>query len=638
MPREIDSASRASPNAIPVYMQLSRGIVGKSVNIVRRRESSRMGFCRPCRRARAYDSCNEVNVNPAAVACISCRGRRKPIGAHADRLALWCSKCTAQEERCMQLCRSCLTRKCEHCSTFIGDEAGCTSHTCSHGSCQQHFYVCALCRPLRFAAARLQCTACWHARGQTCIVCNQQRARNDNEFYRACRPCFAKRRCDGCNAMALAISPRICFACGEATALWCTSCCTDLELQSCLCKSCFARESASCGYCWNLLGACDSAWHPCSVDGCTRYSFHCGACVEAAAPEKLRCRTCWNRAGGMCIACGKAKAQNARQYMHRCRPCVAAVPADAHFRLVRSESVAYIEQISQQQVWSGDDPALQLLLLPDSSSPLPLYGGTPDYLSPFHCHLCLQPLLPSQLECHLREAHNLRTVQAYRQHVCRRAIAAWPEAVMPQLLRCRLAAFKDELSNCTFSLLPCAVCARQKRACKLRVVQLPPPTSAHPPTWLPWDCSSWQSHRETWYNQVHELLNIENYLMRFFLIQDRLEDARRDILAFEDPAHVVPGAQQFTSLSQAQAWHARVKSYVDNLRATLTADSVAAPGSNGARWLLYPQSIVHTHAENGTITCRLCRRCYDAFRTTHGKLAKPAATMPSEARANGLWR
>ena len=41
MPREIDSASHASPNATPVYMQLSRGIVGKSVNIVRRRESSR---------------------------------------------------------------------------------------------------------------------------------------------------------------------------------------------------------------------------------------------------------------------------------------------------------------------------------------------------------------------------------------------------------------------------------------------------------------------------------------------------------------------------------------------------------------------------------------------------------------------
>ena len=64
--------------------------------------------------------------------------------------------------------------------------------------------------------------------------------------------------------------------------------------------------------------------------------------------------------------------------MHRCQRCIAAVTADVHFRLVRSESEAYIEQTSQQQQWSGDDPALQLLLLPDSTSPLPLYGDTPD--------------------------------------------------------------------------------------------------------------------------------------------------------------------------------------------------------------------------------------------------------------------
>ena len=88
-------------------------------------------------------------------------------------------------------------------------------------------------------------------------------------------------------------------------AMWCTSCSTDVQLRSDVCTSCFTRESASCSYCWGLLGDCDSAWHPCSVDGCTRYSFHCGACVEVAAPYKLPCRTCWNRAGGMCIECGK---------------------------------------------------------------------------------------------------------------------------------------------------------------------------------------------------------------------------------------------------------------------------------------------------------------------------------------------
>ena len=75
-----------------------------------------------------------------------------------------------------------------------------------------------------------------------------------------------------------------------------------------------------------------------------------------------------------------------------------------------------------------------------------------------------------------------------------------------------------------------------------------------------------------------------------------------------------------------------------NLCAELTADSVAAPGDNEARWLPYAPAIVRTGVEDGTITCRLCRRCSAALSKTAGILAKPAATMPSEARAHGLWR
>ena len=48
--------------------------------------------------------------------------------------------------------------------------------------------------------------------------------------------------------------------------------------------------------------------------------------------------------------------------------------------------------------------------------------------------------------------------------------------------------------------------------------------------------------------------------------------------------------------------------------------------------------IIARDAANGTITCRLCRRCSDALSKTKGKLAEPAATMPPEARANALWR
>ena len=44
VPVNVDFVSHVSPNAIPACMQQSRGIVGISVNIVRRKESSRKDF------------------------------------------------------------------------------------------------------------------------------------------------------------------------------------------------------------------------------------------------------------------------------------------------------------------------------------------------------------------------------------------------------------------------------------------------------------------------------------------------------------------------------------------------------------------------------------------------------------------
>ena len=51
------------------------------------------GFCRPCRRARACDPCHGMNIHLAAAVCKGCSEIRKSLGAHTDRLALWCSKC-----------------------------------------------------------------------------------------------------------------------------------------------------------------------------------------------------------------------------------------------------------------------------------------------------------------------------------------------------------------------------------------------------------------------------------------------------------------------------------------------------------------------------------------------------------------
>ena len=121
-----------------------------------------------------------------------------------------------------------------------------------------------------------------------------------------------------------------------------------------------------------------------------------------------------------------------------------------------------MRQTSVQQHWSGNEAAFQLLLLPESTSPLPMYCDRPEYLNPSHCRLCLQPVPPSELAGHLRDRHDISSMQAYRQHVFRRAMAAWPEAIMPQLLRCRLAAFKEEL--CDFNFKSCHVqCALVNR-------------------------------------------------------------------------------------------------------------------------------------------------------------------------------
>ena len=96
-------------------------------------------------------------------------------------------------------------------------------------------------------------------------------------------------------------------------------------------------------------------------------------------------------------------------------------------------------------------------------------------------------------------------------------------------------------------------------------------------------------------------------------------------------------SQTFTSLHAATAWHRRVGLYVDNMRRDLEATGVPAPGRDGCRWLLYDSDDLSI-GENGTISCRLCRVCAEAFSRTHGKDEQPVARMPAPARANGLWR
>eukprot|EP00973_Karenia_brevis_P002213 297692-Karenia_brevis.AAC.1 len=71
----------------------------------------------------------------------------------------------------------------------------------------------------------------------------------------------------------------------------------------------------------------------------------------------------------------------------------------------------------------------------------------------------------------------------------------------------------------------CASCARQKRRCKLRSVVFPPRIATRPPEWLPWGEGDWSAYGPVWYDQVDEVLNVDNYLLRFFDTTTRLKTA-----------------------------------------------------------------------------------------------------------------
>ena len=291
--------------------------------------------------------------------------------------------------------------------------------------------------------------------------------------------------------------------------------------------------------------------------------------------------------------------------------------------------------ISQQQVWTGQESSLQLLILPASTSdPLPTYKPTPEYLDPQHCRLCLESLSHTTLETHLAAKHPQYTVATYRRQILQKTVAEWPQAISPQVLRSRLAAFKKELCDDNYAVLPCAVCARMKRQCKLHKVVFPPRGSDIVPTWLSdiVPASQWSDFCVQWYSQLDDIFDIENYLEHFFEAGSRLSDAQSEVLAFSSEDEMYTS---FKTVEAAQSWERRVKQWIENLRGDLVQDSVPAPGREGMRWMLFQSSNLQVDAETGAITCSLCKHCKESLR--HVDRKKAAARMPAHARANGLW-
>ena len=217
---------------------------------------------------------------------------------------------------------------------------------------------------------------------------------------------------------------------------------------------------------------------------------------------------------------------------------------------------------------------------PSLFDPLPQYSSEPAFLEPSHCRLCLQPVLPGQEEKHLKDCAKCN-VEEYRRIVLRKTLGEWPQRIPAQVLRSRLAAFKEELCDANFRQVPCASCCRLKRKSKLFDVSFPHPDSDDPPAWLSWNQEQWLEHRRACYDLISTVFDTDVYLNTFCLCQERVTVAEREVKTFVENS-TVPSSMQ--TLVAADAWLRRVRKWQENLRRDLLCDSILAPGGCVSKW------------------------------------------------------
>ena len=304
------------------------------------------GFCKACTRARSCQTCGEVNRASSAETCVACAPRRDEPGATRPRLALWCPTCSSEQERASGRCGACYKKAlafvCHHCSgkrCVLEQE-----HRCAEVSCRISFRLCDYCGLLLLGRRKLQCKTCWHSNGDLCVFCGAQKAQHNLNKFRSCDSCFSKFFCALCRMPPPNMDMlEVCYAC-DRLALWCGKHCSELELQSGLCREHFNEFSTRCQYCLADEKASASAassslsWIPCSSDGCARRVHACDDCVTRAPAKKLFCYPCWRSFGSLCLVCGEALAQKERRFLHCCRSCLTKQSVEVQYELVRAES------------------------------------------------------------------------------------------------------------------------------------------------------------------------------------------------------------------------------------------------------------------------------------------------------------
>ena len=124
-------------------------------------------------------------------------------------------------------------------------------------------------------------------------------------------------------------------------------------------------------------------------------------------------------------------------------------------------------------------------------------------------------------------------MSAMYAQVLGRTLAEWPQPVSAQVMRTRLTAYKQLLTEENFAQGVCACCARAKRLCRLTPACFPPPDASIAPSWLQWSAEAWERFGAAWHKQVDVVLSAEQYLQTYFQADERVRCAEAAVMTAE---------------------------------------------------------------------------------------------------------
>ena len=241
-------------------------------------------------------------------------------------------------------------------------------------------------------------------------------------------------------------------------------------------------------------------------------------------------------------------------FFFRCKTCLRKHdPIQLWRKLGQASERAQASLASDGAEIKGNEAALQVLTVPSCAEPRLLdYELQPHYMEPRHCRLCAFSVdkaesdidgygLCRTLSKHVQVEHKMEPGE-YRKHVLGHTMAQWPKRVSSQVLRSRLVAYTQRLSDAHFKSGVCASCARAKRLIRLVDAVFPSSAMEEPPPWLctfGWSLDLWQQKKVQWLEAVDNLLDVDRYLHSFFQVDTRIAEAEEELRVTTDGADSV---------------------------------------------------------------------------------------------------